>query len=67
MSRKNKYLIATIVTVALMIIYTIIFCNGMSNLEPWTDSDYAFIIPIGVLSGLGFFFADGLWSEIKKK
>lgn len=67
MSRKNKYLIAFFVIVAAMIGYGIIFCIGMDNQAPWTDSDHAFIIPLGFMAGIGFFVAQELWDETKKE
>lgn len=66
MSRKNKYLIAYFAIVAALIGYGVFFCVEMDKLAPWTESDNAFIIPIGILSGLGFFVSKELWDEIKK-
>jgi hypothetical protein len=67
MSRKNKYLIAVFVIVAAMIGFGIIFCIGIDNQAKWTDSDQAFIIPLGIMAGIGFFVAQELWDEMKKE
>lgn len=67
MSKKHKYLIAYFVIMAAIIGYGIVFINGMKNMAPWTDSDQAWIIPIGILAGLGFFVSQELWGEIKKE
>lgn len=67
MSKKHKYLIAYFVIMAAIIGYGIVFINGMKNMAPWTDSDQAWIIPIGILASLGFFVSQELWGEIKKE
>lgn len=67
MSKKHKYLIAYFVIMAAIIGYGIVFINGMKNMAPWTDSDQAWIIPIGILAGLGFFVSQELWDESKKE
>lgn len=67
MNRKNKYLIAYAVIMAAIIGYATIFCIGIKNLAPWTDSDAAWIFPIGILAGLGFFVSNGLRDEVKKE
>ena len=67
MSRKNKYLIAFFVTIAAMVGFGIIFCIGIDNQAKWTDSDQAFIIPLGIMAGIGFFVAQELWDEMKKE
>lgn len=67
MSAKNKYIIAFFSIIAAMIIYTIIFINADSHLAKWTESDQAWIIPIGILAGLGFFVSQELWDESKKE
>ena len=67
MSRKNKYLIAYLVIIAAIIGYGILFCSGAPFMEKWVDSDQAFIIPIGILTGIGFFISQDLWEEIKKE
>lgn len=50
-----------------MIGYGIIFCNGLKKMAPWTDSDQAWIIPIGILAGIGFFVSKELCDEIKNE
>lgn len=67
MSRKNKLMIAFFTIVAAIIGYGIVFINGMKNMAPWTDSDQAWIIPIGILAGIGLFVSQGLWDEIKEE
>ena len=67
MSKKNKYLIAYFAIMATLIGYAVIFCIEMNNHAKWTDSDQAFIIPIGILTGIGFFVSQELWAEIKKE
>jgi len=36
-------------------------------MAPWTDSDQAWIIPIGILAGIGFFVSKELCDEIKNE
>lgn len=67
MSRKNKYMIAFFVIIAAMVGFGIIFCIGIDNQAKWTDSDQAFIIPLGIMAGIGFFVAQELWDEMKKE
>lgn len=66
MSRKNKYLIAFFVIIALMCcLPPIMLCNQLSpkydTIENWV------LIGLAVLAGLGFFVSQELWNEIKKE
>lgn len=66
MSRKNKYLIAFFVIIALMCCLPLIMlCNQLSpkydTIENWV------LIGLAVLAGLGFFVSQELWNEIKKE
>ena len=67
MTRKNKYMIAYFVTMALLIGYAVFFCIEMNNLAKWTENEQALIIPIGILTGIGFFISQDLWEELKKE
>lgn len=66
MSRKNKYLIAYFVIIALMCCLPLIMlCNQLSpkydTIENWV------FIGLGVLAGIGFFISQELWAEIKEE
>ena len=66
MTRKTKYMIAYFAIVAALIGYGAFFFVEMDKLAPWTESDNAFIIPIGIFTGIGFFVSKELWDEINK-
>lgn len=61
------WVIAFFVIMAAIIGYGIIFCNGIKNLAPWTDSNLAWILPIGVLCGLGMWVGEEIWTRQKAK
>lgn len=67
MSRKNKLMIAFFAIMAAIVGYAVVFITGMNNHAHWTDSDQAWIIPIGILAGIGFFVSQDLWDEIKEE
>lgn len=66
MSRKNKYIIAFFVIIALMCCLPLIMlCN---QLNPKYDTiEHWVFIGLGVLAGLGFFVSQELWDESKKE